>query len=269
MGMPTPFEMGRLIGGNVSGGIAEGLERRQDRSVMDEIMQKAANASPEEAQNMMNQIIRNVSPQNRDAAIQMMQNAYKQKQSNLERQSAAQYYQSQGLNPNIANLPEGIQKEIVKGQKQQKEDHSLNSALDIINRQKSLLKKGNLGPKLAILGTGRKAGSTFTKEGIKDRAEYERLGKALISKATTIPIRNRLEFETLADKLYDPLAKQEEIEGSLLAMERIIRNSMGMAVEGGEPSKPEESQYVVGQTATNPQTGEKLIFNGFKWEAKK
>jgi len=266
MTMPSPFEMGRAIGGNVAGAV----HRSSQGSTMDNILKQAQETGdPTQFNNIMSQILQRVDPENQANVI----NAVKQRQQQLQQKD---YYQSQGLNPNIANMPESIQKEIVKWQASpdQNKMQPLLTGLDIVSRQRDLLKKGNLGPKVAFTGTGRKAGSTFSKEGIKDRAEYQRLGKSLISLATTIPIRNRLEFETLSQGLYDPNAKQEEIEGALEGMQRIIQNNLG-ATGSPQQQQPQADQlmqqqqpqqFMPGQTATNPQTGKTITFNGTNWE---
>jgi plasmid maintenance system antidote protein VapI len=115
------------------------------------------------------------------------------------------------------------------------------SGLDYINRQRQLLKTGHLGKKFGVgggLSEKPKVLSTMTKSGRKARAEYERLGKALISLSSNIPIRNKQEFQTLAESLYDPNISEAEIEGNLDAMERIIRNNLGEDFS----SKDSESQ---------------------------
>lgn len=95
----------------------------------------------------------------------------------------------------------------------------LTNGLERINKMRALRAKDNLG-----------RGSGITKffggETAKDFGEYEQLGKSLISLSTNIPIRNKLEFETLAHKLYDPTIQDEEAEGILDSMENIIRGSL-------------------------------------------
>lgn len=114
-------------------------------------------------------------------------------------------------------------------------------SLDILARQRELQKTGHLGPKIGIGGTGRKAGSTFTEEGRKIRAEYEQLGKALVQAAAPLKITNRNEFNLYAEKLHDPNLNNEQIEGILNALEKIIRTSTP------ETSIPQE----------NPKTSER------------
>ena len=97
--------------------------------------------------------------------------------------------------------------------------NQLQSGLSTIQRMREINKKGGLG-----------RGSKFTAqfdEGInKRRGEYEQLGKSLISLASTIPIRNKAEFETLAENLYDPSIPDAKREGILDAMERIIEQGL-------------------------------------------
>ncbi len=96
---------------------------------------------------------------------------------------------------------------------------STESALTTVHQMRKLRSKGNLG-------RGSDYRKFFGGEPAKDYGEYEQLGKSLISHATTIPIRNRLEFETLAEKLYDPSINDAEAEGTLNAMEKILTDAL-------------------------------------------
>ena len=51
--------------------------------------------------------------------------------------------------------------------------------------------------------------------------------------ASSIAIRNQMEFETLSSQLYDPSLSDDAREGVLNAMERIIGQSL-QKYEGGE-----------------------------------
>ena len=95
----------------------------------------------------------------------------------------------------------------------------LQAGLQAIADMRKIGSKGNLGRGSAI-------GGYFGGETAKDRAEYEQLGKSIISLASNIPIRNKAEFETLAHNLYDPSLPDSAREGILNAMERIINRSM-------------------------------------------
>jgi len=95
----------------------------------------------------------------------------------------------------------------------------LQGALKTINEMEKLGTKGNLG-------IGTKVRGIFSPNTRRDAAEYERLGKSLISFSSNIPIRNRQEFETLAHDLYDPSISDDAREGILSAMKTIIQNSM-------------------------------------------
>lgn len=97
------------------------------------------------------------------------------------------------------------------------------------------------------LGEGGRLGKTLTRgifggQQAKERGEYEQLGKSLISLASTIPIRNQMEFETLSSKLYDPSLLDSEREGVLNAMERIITQSLqqyGTPTQTTQPTQPQ------------------------------
>lgn len=111
----------------------------------------------------------------------------------------------------------------LRGKKEQ-ESHAkiepLRGAMDVLNRMKALRKKGSLG-----------VGSSYSpfESTRKDAGEYSQLGKSLIQYATNIPIRNKLEFETLAHDLYDPNITDAAAEGILNSMERIINNALSSA----------------------------------------
>jgi hypothetical protein len=106
-------------------------------------------------------------------------------------------------------------------------------ALETLNQMEKIGTRGNLG-------IGSKVKGIVSPTTRRDRAEYERLGKSLISFASNIPIRNRQEFETLAHDLYDPSISDDSRDGILAAMKRIIQNSVQQfeAPEGEEADQP-------------------------------
>ncbi len=95
----------------------------------------------------------------------------------------------------------------------------LEGALETIAEMRKIGSKGNLG-------IGSSITSAFNPETRKDVGRYEQLGKSLISYASTIPIRNKLEFETLSHDLFDSSLSDAKREGILAAMEKIVRNSL-------------------------------------------
>lgn len=131
--------------------------------------------------------------------------------------------------------------------KKEEEQAPVRQGLNILNRQREILASKQLGPKLGGLAQAPKLIQAATKKGQKARSEYERLGKALISLSTNIPIRNRQEFETLAHNLFDPTMKEAEIEGTLDAMERILKGQLGESLDLPSSSKM-QSNLEIGQT---------------------
>lgn len=95
----------------------------------------------------------------------------------------------------------------------------LKSALDRVQKMKSIRAKNNLGRGSSIYGA-------FGGETAKDIGAYETLGNSLIQYATNIPIRNRTEFEQLAGKISDPYITNAEAEGILNELEGIINDSL-------------------------------------------
>lgn len=132
----------------------------------------------------------------------------------------------------LGALPQDLQKiavqHLLKGsQEAQKKIAPLQAGLQTVKRMRELGATGRLGRGAGIksLAGGKTA---------KAKGEYEQLGKSLISLASTIPIRNRLEFETLAGKLHDATLPDNEREGILDAMERIITQNMQQYGEGSQ-----------------------------------
>jgi len=176
---------------------------------------------------------------------------YQQNQA-LEQQKQRNSKLSELLGYDVSQLPENMQMEALKnkfasqlqGEKFENETQKkaqelqgklepLQGAMDVLGRMRQLRKKGNLG-----------IGSTYSPFGEtrKEAGEYEQLGKSLIQHATNIPIRNRIEFETLAEQLYDPSITDAKAEGILNAMERIINNSMQSLGESQEVSRNQPQQ---------------------------
>lgn len=116
-----------------------------------------------------------------------------------------------------------ITEQLKSGGMQKEKMQPLHSGLQTIEEMRKIGEHGNLGRGSAIKGF-------FGGDTAKHRAQYEQLGKSLISLSSNIPIRNKAEFEALAHNLYDPSLPDDAREGILNAMESIIKRSLG----GGE-----------------------------------
>lgn len=117
---------------------------------------------------------------------------------------------------------------------------SIKNATKVLDRMKQIRKKENIGRGSQVAGL--LGGQTS-----RDRAEYETLGKSLISYASNINIRNQKEFEVLAENLYNPSLTLSEIDGILDAMTRIINDSAESEglVEKQETQRPPLSSFEV------------------------
>lgn len=114
--------------------------------------------------------------------------------------------------------------EALKGQMQsQQKAIPYQAGLETIKEMREIRKRGNLGRFSEFTGF-------FGGDTARDRGNYEQLGKSLISLASTIPIRNQKEFETLAKDLYNPSLTDAQADGILNAMESIISRSMGQGI---------------------------------------
>ena len=105
-----------------------------------------------------------------------------------------------------------------ENKKNQAELATLDSALERVEEMKNIRKKGRLGFSSHTRGL-------FGGETAKDRGAYETLGNSLISYATSIPIRNRVEFEKLAARIADPDITDAEAAGILQSLDKIIKDS--------------------------------------------
>jgi hypothetical protein len=132
-----------------------------------------------------------------------------------EKEAYKQQITSETAAKQVAKLKEKSSTQVKQEEKQQ----IYETGIKTIDRMRNIGKKGNLG-RTSILFKG------FGGETDKDFAEYEQLGKSLIALSTTIPIRNRLEFETLAHNLYDPSLTDSAREGILNALESILKSNL-------------------------------------------
>jgi len=173
MSMPSPFEMGRAIGGNVSGAI----RGAQEKSALDRILEQSmASEDPNEQNAMISQILRNISPERQGPALQIIQN----KQAQIRSAQQGQAFENQGLDPSLARLDPGVQKEFIKqrNEKQIKSEEGTQQVQSAFNRVEEILGSGATGFSLrALMPRGR-----------QERAELDTLGEVFISHL--IPLLN-------------------------------------------------------------------------------
>lgn len=105
MTMPSPFEMGRLVGGNLAGA----LSRSKDTSNLNQILSQAYESQGEEGyDNAMKEILLRVSPENQKKGLTVLQNS-----KNLYKQKAQQKtYESLGTSIEDSNPQNPFMKQI-------------------------------------------------------------------------------------------------------------------------------------------------------------
>lgn len=213
---PTLGERFGTAFGNVARGLSEGIPNLlQGKQRQQEEMALGKSLGLDN--------IGNLDPQLRSALLQQAQRG--QQAENIERMRDMSRQEIEKLRASHKQEIEEIKGE--KGEQENKENIvNLQGALQRLDRMRDIRAKGNLG-------FGSTAFSYFGGKTAKDKGEYEQLGKSLIQYASTIPIRNRLEFETLAGELINANLTDAESEGVLNAMERILNDSLFKA--GGSP----------------------------------
>jgi len=238
MSAPSPFDVGRSIGQNVSGAFKE----QRDRSALDDILSQAMNAEdPESHNDVIRQIIMRVSPERRPEALQFVQARQQQLQSQQMRQRQQQALQSQGIDPSVANLEPSVQKEFIKSRgKQQQESAGQDATQRAFTRLRELHKKGKVG-----------FGSTITpafmgEEQAQDVGEFNSLSGALeaalvdkVSRGTLSNARFKYITETLLPKPGDRL---KTIEGKLKGLADVLGLKMEDLPEIEQKQKSKERQ---------------------------
>jgi len=228
MTSPSPFEVGRSVS-NQFGSVIRGPG---DRSAIDEILSQASRSNnPADLDSAMAQILSRVSADKQVPAMRILESKRNQilqerNQFAQQRQSQEKLSEQQALNQ--SKLDEKRQFE------ESKTNQEKSGALQRLARMKELRATGHLGfSPLSAVGLSRLSPDNVR----RSRGEYEQLGKSLISFATNIPIRNRIEFETLAEKLYDSSISDAEAEGIISAMESILSTGLNAKDTAQSPNQ--------------------------------
>jgi hypothetical protein len=209
----------QLVGGALEGGMSA-LEKFQGMKRQEQTMQQENEA----AKRMGIDLSGIQDPKMRQEFVSSLLQGKQNEQQNM--------FKSQE-NEKQFNRESKFKADQLAGKQQQENQEKVipfQNALESVNKMKQLRSKGNLGRGSAAIGF-------FGGEIAKDRGEYQTLGNSLIQFASSIPIRNKEEFEQLAGRLSDPSITDDESEGILSALERIIQGSLsGVSGQNGKIS---------------------------------
>lgn len=266
-----PSNKQRSLGQSLAGGIAENLgpainqfisqnrkmqEARQENEALKRMGLDAEGLSPELKKQAFIDLLQGKASEKKFERERMLQGQQLSDKFNAEQALAEQkfnqqrlleaqaqsdkYNAQQALLEQEYNLKGGLESRKQTAEAEEKNAPFV-SALNTLKEMRSIIKTGNLG----VLSGAKGIISPKTR---KDRAKYTQLGKSLIAMASTIPIRNQKEFETLAHDLYDPSNTDATNEGILDAMEQIIKQNMSAPQRiTGVTQKPSEQFPGVGR----------------------
>lgn len=228
--------IGSALGGFGSSFLDETLNKYKTRQEEDALQQVLSQFGPETSMEDKAQALlgaKNVPFQQKQATISSLSDldkAAKQAEHNKKMLKLQEEKNLQSQKKFDLDLQKLSRKERAE---YQKETDPINVGLGTLERMKQLRKKGNLG-----LAAHQGKLYPFGGETRKDIGAYEMAGKSLIQMVSTIPIRNRLEFEAMADKLTDPYISDAEAEGLLneltnrLEQELALKNQKYSGYEG-------------------------------------
>jgi hypothetical protein len=210
------------IGQKLSGGVGRGLE--MGSQMMQQYQQQQADQQKKQAiAQLLGQGSENLPPELQKLMYESMQ------KGEFEETDAARKFQYESELQRQKYGHENKAKADELAGKNQEKIAPLQNALESIKQMRNIRKKGNLGFGSAVKGI-------FGGDTAKHRGEYETLGNSLIQFATSIPIRNKVEFEKLAGRISDPSITDAEAEGILNSMEKIITDSLGV-IQGGSQNQ--------------------------------
>lgn len=265
MTTPSPFELGRSIGGNIAGGI----QQAQETSAIDKILQQAnESGDPQQIRNVMGQILQRVAPERQQVASQILANKMQELQARRTQKAQFEAYQQAGLNP---NLPESINKEILKGKGKQSVPDAREIGQKSFNNLAEILKKGNIG-------RGAKAKALFGGKTAEDVGAFESASGGLeamlvdmVSRGTLSNARFKYITETLLPKPNDTDAR---IRGKLKSLADLLQ--LDATVLEGSKAREMSGKQIESLTPENAAefTGKRVIgedgkiyrSNGASWE---
>jgi hypothetical protein len=231
--------LGQQLGSGLTAGVSEGLNVKKK-------MQMLAKENEAIKNNFGIDLTNVVDPEKRKIILQQQLQGQRENQSYLQK-----------LNENKTKTKIESREKIAPFQ----------AGLDTIQQMRDIAERGNLGRGSGFF-------SMFGGKTAEDYGKYEQLGKSIISLASTIPIRNQAEFETLAHNLYDPSIPNAQRKGILDALEEIIvRNMRAYQDEDSSMNEelPMENEESTQEKVIDSQTMEKIyeLSKGDKEQARK
>ena len=232
MSTPSPFELGGAIGSSIAGGIQQG----QENTVMNRILKEATDSGdPLVIKNVMGQILQRIAPERRDLASQILTNTVQDLEGRRSKKAQMEAYQQAGLNP---NLPESINKEIIKGKAKTQPSDTREIGQKSFNTLAQILKKGNIG-------RGAKAKALFGRETAKDVGAFESASGGLeamlvdmVSRGTLSNARFKYITETLLPQPNDTDAR---IKGKLKSLADLLQlDASALSDESKETTEQNE-----------------------------
>jgi hypothetical protein len=108
---PSPYQTALAVGNN----IAAGVRNYQDRTAIDEILEKASSTgNPEDVDYAMTQILSRVSPEKQQMALAILQKKKSEVEAKNEKQRIKSAYELRGIPAEVADLPPEAQKDYFK-----------------------------------------------------------------------------------------------------------------------------------------------------------
>jgi hypothetical protein len=234
MTMPTPFESGR----NFANQLGRGITEARDVSTIDRILEEASQSEDPEAINRaMLGILKGVSPAKQEQAFALLQNKANQIAATSQAKSQRNAFESLGLNPELANLDKGLQKEIVKSQLNPKSsDNTAN--LEGAERALDELDAFVAQPGIGFVGTHFNAGS---------KARFNR-GKFDATLASVLPVFKSLFPRGMTEKEFLKVMQEflpqhddseAKIRGKLAGLRGMLKqaNPQGKANANANPDQ--------------------------------
>ena len=255
-------QFGKAIGYGAGTGINQGIEEIQNRSILSQENQALNRLYGKDFSGIRDPELRNsalasmlkgeensINLSTQQKSMQDLQSL--KHQHALEEQREKYDLLTKANQPEILRQEQEAERKEQEAERQEQEKFSpFESGLETVKRLRTLRKKGNLG-----IGSSH---SLFPKTQ-KDVGEYTQLAKSLIQLSTNIPIRNQIEFETLAGDLINPNITDAHAEGTLNAIEKILKGYLNTRKNSGRGQEVGQGQNVRNPNQMNQPTEKRSL----------